>query len=137
MLFFRRSLRIVSRTIFSTSCNAQAYAVSLRKSTLHTCKERLFMLANVLNVGLLTCGFLAISTGQQRTPANAADARIQKLLVERQSEADDLKFHERMLAATSFPERMEAFCTNEADAALANERPSFSRETSDPYGSVD
>ena len=68
---------------------------------------------------------------------NVPDAQTQKLIAERDFEAQQLKFHETMLTSSSFSERTDLFCRDVADAALANQSPSFSIEPYDPSPPID
>lgn len=55
----------------------------------------------------------------------AAASDPKKLIAERDFETEQLQFHEKMLATSSFAERTKLFCRDAADAALANNLHGF------------
>ncbi len=60
------------------------------------------------------------SNFEPNTAPTPPDAQTQKLIAERDYEMQQLRFHESMLAASSFAVRTDLFCRDAADAYLAN-----------------
>ena len=87
---------------------------------------------NGLAIALFAFSVAGIAAPQAspRPPLTPA-AHIQRLTAERDYETQQLRFHESMLATSSFADRADLFCRNAADAALMNQNPGFSIESHD------
>ncbi len=69
--------------------------------------------------------------------ASTVNDRVRHLIAERSFEQEQLDLHRRMLSSSSFAQRTDLFCRDDADSSLANGEPSFSGGKTNPFGPVD